>query len=251
MKLRTALMAGAVIVLAAICVRLGFWQLSRLAQKRAWNAAQREALAAPPIDLGLDRSAGLATVRHHRVRARGHYDETHQVLLAGRSHGGSPGVHVVTPLIVEGGSAVLVDRGWTFADDAATARPQKNTEPGELTVIGIADSIPTTAPEPWRTIESDTVKLWSARRLALDSLRSRFPYALAPFLVRQLPGSGVPARPVREAPAPLNESVHVSYAVQWFLFALILLAGPPIVATSRRRAARPGSPSSDLEIPKR
>jgi len=132
MKPRTALAAGAVILLAATCVRLGFWQLSRLAQKRAWNSAQREALAAPPIDLeGVRADSRWPAVRHRRVRVAGHYDETHQVLLAGRSHGGSPGVHIVTPLRTEDGGAVLVDRGWTFADDAATARPQGTAEPGE------------------------------------------------------------------------------------------------------------------------
>jgi surfeit locus 1 family protein len=136
-----------------------------------------------------------------------------------------------------------------FADDAASARPQLDREPGEVSVTGIADSIPSgETGGTWRAIESDSVTLWSARRLALDSLRVRLPYALAPWVVHQLPGPGVPARPVRAAPAPLDESMHVSYAVQWFLFALILIAGPPIVMRSRRRAReRP----SDLEIPER
>ena len=244
----TALTAVAVVVMAAVCVRLGFWQISRLEQKRAVNAARREAMSAPPVDLGSE-AVPLERVRHRRVRVSGRYDEARQILLSGRSRGGSPGVQVVTPLVLERGGAVLVDRGWLFADDAASARPQQDREPGEVSVIGIADSIPSgVSGGAWRTLESDSVTLWSVRRLALDSLRARLPYAVAPYLVRQLPGPGVPPRPVRAAPAPLDESMHVSYAVQWFLFAVILLAGPPIVIRSRRRAR--GKPT-DLEIPER
>jgi surfeit locus 1 family protein len=248
MKLRSALGAIVVIGAALVCVRLGFWQLSRLAQKRAYNQALREAVAAPPIELGAERMT-IDAVRHRRVIARGEYDESCQILLSGRSSGGSPGVHVVTPLRLSGGGAVLVDRGWLFAGDASSARPQDFREMGARTVIGIADSIPAGSESaPWRRIESDSLTLWSTHLLALDSARVRVSYPLAPFLIRQLPSPDLPAQPVREAPRPLDETMHISYAGQWFLFALILLIGPPLALAARRRAR--GKPN-DLVIPER
>src|SRR5256885_11133395 len=79
---------------------------------------------------------------HRRVSVRGVFDERRQVLLVGRSHDGEPGVHVVTPLVSERDSvAVLVDRGWLPAADAATARPQDVPAPGPREVVGLGDAL--------------------------------------------------------------------------------------------------------------
>ena len=43
--------------------------------------------------------------------------------------------------------------------------------------------------------------------------------------------------PLRAAPRPYDEFMHISYAVQWFLFASIFLFGPLLVMRSRRRRA--------------
>jgi surfeit locus 1 family protein len=244
-------LVGAVLLLVAagVCIRLGIWQVSRLHQKQAMNAALREALAAPALTLGAV-PAPPDSVRHRRVRARGRFDEKHQLLLVGRGHDGSPGVNVVTPLMLEGGSAVLVDRGWIYAGDAATARPQEFPEPGVREVVGIADSLSRgRGGAPLRTLEADSVTVWTARWMDFDTLAAHFPYRIAPYSIRQLPGEDVPEHPARSAPKPLDESMHVSYAAQWFLFASILLFGPAVVALSRRRAAR--GPQSDLDIPTR
>ena len=62
------------------------------------------------------------------------------------------------------------------------------------------------------------------------------------------PAPGVPAAPRRLPPKPYDEFMHISYAGQWFLFALILLAGPALVARSRRRRARPGHSEAEPEL---
>ncbi len=249
MKARSLLVLLLMLAVAGTCVRLGFWQLSRWHQKQALNAAVRRALAARAIPIGRD-PAPLDSVRARRAEVRGRYDETRQVLLSGRSHAGSPGVEVVTPLRLEGGAAVLVNRGWLYAPDAATARPQEYSEAGGRTVLGIAEPIARGRDgAPLAILESDSVTLWSARGLDLDSLAARMPYPLAPYVLRQLPGEGVPARPVRSAPRPLDETMHLSYAIQWFFFAAIALGGPAAFTWSRRR--RSGrEPDSDLVIPR-
>ncbi len=245
MKPRAVLAALLVIVVASVCVSLGLWQLRRLAEKRGLNASLHAALRAPAVPLG-DTFLPLDAVRDRRVTARGRYDETRQVVLAGRVRGGSPGVHVVTPLVLaDSATAVLVDRGWLYAGDAATARPQEHPEPGERTVLGLAQALARGVGDRSPvSLEADTVTLWSARRLDLDSLAARFPYALAPYVLRQLPGAGVPAIPAREAPLPYDEMRHLSYAVQWFLFATILVVGSLILTRRRRPRA-----DDDLDIP--
>jgi surfeit locus 1 family protein len=248
MKLRTALAALLILVAAGVCVRLGFWQLSRWHEKRALNVALHAAMTAPPRELA-GAAAPLDSVLRRRVRVVGRFDESRQVLLSGRAQNHGPGVEVVTPLRLADGSAVLVDRGWLFAADAMTARPQQYPEPVERAVLGMAEAIPRgRGGPPLRTLEADSITLYSARWLDLDSLAARYPYALAPFVVRELPGPGVPAEPARTPPRPYDESMHVSYTAHWFLFALILLVGPLAVARSRRRAAARGE--SDLVIPR-
>lgn len=210
------------------------WQLARLGEKRVINAAMRAAMNEAPVELG---AAAQPTdeVRHRRVRAMGHYDESRQLLMTGRIHDEAPGVEVLTPLVLQGGSVVMVDRGWLAAPDAITARPDMEREPGPREVIGVADSIPTgVIGTPWRPVPADSAQLWATHLLSLDSLRSRLPYAIAPYLLHQLPAADVPARPIRRPPEPLDEGMHLSYAVQWFLFAAASLLGPPLVLLRRK-----------------
>lgn len=247
MRPRTLLALALVLLGTGVCARLGFWQLSRLAEKRAANAALRRALEAPPV-VAEGAPPPLASVEQHRVQLSGRFDERVHILLSGRARGGSPGVHVVTPFLTAGDSAaVLVDRGWLFAPDAARARPQDHPEPPGRAVLGVARAIVRGQQgTPWRTLvtEPDTITLWSARTLDLDSLASRLPYAVAAYVVAELPGPGVPATPARAEPRPLDESMHWSYAIQWFLFGSILLFGSAFVAWSRRRPSASLAPQA-------
>ncbi|MBI5711545.1 MAG: SURF1 family protein [Candidatus Eisenbacteria bacterium] len=248
MKPRSLAVAAAVLLVAAVCVRLGFWQLSRRHEKQRLNRSQAAALAAAPLRLG-SAAAPLDSVRDRRVELTGRFDERRQVVLAGRAHAGSPGVEVVTPLLLADGSAVLVDRGWLYAGDAATARPQQFPEPGERAVTGFARPLERGAGgAPWRRLPADLLELWSARALDPDSLAARFPYALAPWFVRELPGPGVPGRPLRTPPRKLDEFMHLSYAIQWFVFAAILLGGSLAVARARRRRGAGAPSEADPEL---
>jgi surfeit locus 1 family protein len=237
------LVALAVLAVSAVCVRLGFWQLDRLHEKRSLNAARRAMLAAPPLEAG-DRSPEAAAARGRRVALRGRFDSRFTVLLRGREPDGQPGVEVVTPLVLAGDSAaVLVNRGWLAAVDGATLPPEAIPAEAPRVVIGCPEEpLATSARIGLRRIPGDSVTLWSAAGLTPDSLRGLFPYTLAPYVFRELPGPGVPAAPRRSAPEPLNESLHLGYAIQWFLIAALVLGGSLQLARARaatRGASRP------------
>jgi len=240
MKARTALAVVLVLSGTGLCVRLGFWQIGRWHEKQALNAAMRSAVAAPPLAVGA-AIPPADSVAGRKVELRGRFDETRQLLLSGRVQARLPGVEVVTPLLVSGDSlAVLVDRGWLYAPDAARARPQEYRERETRPVVGIARPIGRGAGRlPMLALESDSIAVWSAHLLDLDSLRARLPYRIAPFVVVELPGAGVPDKPLRGTPRPLDEFMHVSYATQWFLFGAILLGGSLTLAWSRRRGQGP------------
>ena len=254
MRVLPVLITVAVLAASAMCVRLGFWQLSRWREKQALNAAIRASEATtglviegepPPPAAALNRS----------VHAAGRYDETHQFLLSGMLHEGEPGVEVVTPLRIAGTTtAILVNRGWLPADDATTARPQDHPEPGELAVDGVAEAMKhgagppgpralAGAPPAAAPVAGDSLALYTVRWLDADSIAARLPYPIAGYVVRQRPGAGVPGLPRRTTRPLYDETMHLGYAVQWFLFAILIPGGTAVLARSRRRRA--ASPSTE------
>lgn len=238
MPWRRLLPAVALLAVALACVRLALWQLARLAEKRALKESMEAALAAPEVRLA-GPSAPLSSLRGRRVGTAGRFDQSRQVLLSGVVREGEPGVRVLTPLEFPLGGAVLVERGWLAAQDAVSARPQDFQEPGPRWVSGVAESLPIgLATAPWRALEADSVTVWSVHVLSLDSVRTHFPYPVAPFTLRELPAAGLPARPLRSAPEPVGTSMHLSYAIQWFVFAAASVAGA-LFLLMRPGSARP------------
>lgn len=237
---RGVLAALFVLVVAAVCVRLGFWQLDRLEQRRARNAAVAAAESRPTLPLDSAAMERIvedpAAYVHRRVRVRGTYDTSGDVVLRGRAREGQPGVHLVTPLRVEGlPAAVLVNRGWVPSPDGATVERSPYAEPGTHEVTGILQEIPVTLDRGQPAVSGrggDT----TFRRLDREVVRTRSPYPVLPLYVQQLPdSSAVPASlPVRVAPPTLDEGPHLSYAMQWFGFAAIAVVGFAVVVLRRR-----------------
>lgn len=242
MRLHPLAVGAIAVFVTAVCLAAGFWQVARLRAKRALNAARAAALAAPAESLGTSGEA-LARQVGHKVVTRGIYDESRHVLLSARFHDSEPGVEVLTPLFTTSSGALLVDRGWMPAEDGQTARPESLPEPGTRPVTGLLEALPVRAAmPPWRRLESSGAEHWSTHELDSASVAAHLPYPLASFVLVALPDSGAPALPLRTGPPMLDEQVHLSYAIQWFVFALVTVVGTLSLAL-RRRAAGPGPPS--------
>ena len=82
------------IVLGAIFVRLGFWQLARLGERRAANRAVAAQLAMAPEPFAAVARAPDGVNR--RARVEGALDYQSEFVVTGRSRNGSPGVHIMT-----------------------------------------------------------------------------------------------------------------------------------------------------------
>lgn len=244
MTLRGTLAAAFILVMCGVCVRLGFWQLDRLQQRKARNHALEMALRMPVLEY--DSAAAAAIERdpapfiNRRVRAAGTYDPAGEIVLRGRSNEGSPGVHLVTPLVVPGvQQALLVNRGWVPSPDAATVDARPFAEPGTRTVTGILQEIPRNtraAGEP-ATTHVDGAPVVTYRRLDLDALRRKERRPFVRLYLQQLPDAASARPPIRIAPAPADNGPHLSYAVQWFSFAAIGVIGLAILLFRQRRPA--------------
>ena len=246
-----SLFLGACVVLAtAVCVRLGFWQLSRRAEKHALHAAERVLLALEPVVVS-ESLPEPPPASGRRVRVRGRWDASEHVLLSGRTHLGAAGVWLVSGVRLPSGERVLVERGWLAAADSRTARPPRPAD-STADVSGVALALERSArPTAWSELPWDAGgRLWSARALDADSAAARFGGGLAPWIVRALPegveaagasrpgGAPGDAEPIPEPYQVPDEAMHLSYAIQWFGFAVIIAAGSIALAARRRAAPR-------------
>ena len=201
-------------------VRLGFWQWHRAQEKRA-IATAFEAGNATATDLGTRSTDSLP--RYSQVRARGRYDEAHQVLLENMSHDGQPGYQVLTPLLLADGRTLIVNRGWVPL--SASRRDPPNIalagSVGEVSPAGRLDALPVPgislghlAPDanaPWP-------RLASFPTMADLSIALRRPLEPRQLLLN----ADEPLGYVRDwHPAGLGPERHLAYAVQWWGFALL------------------------------
>jgi surfeit locus 1 family protein len=221
------------VVLAAAFIRLGFWQLSRLHQRRARNAVVMKRLAEPvaPIStLPVDTASRL-----RRASLSGTPDFDHEIILAARSYEGSPGVYLFTPVHLPGrDSAVLVNRGWIYAPDGVNV-DLKNWREATTHFSGYAELLPkgnSSAPDGVLRRDSRI-----ARELDYATVSSLLPYPVSPlYIVATVPDTTKPVsqRVARLPPPALDEGPHLSYAIQWFSFAAIALIGGAVVALRGR-----------------
>jgi len=216
------LVAGLLVVTA----NLGFWQLSRLDARRAYNAVVAARADEPVLTLAtalgiLEDGGTPEDLRHVRVVVSGTWADG-QVYLANRSMDGVPGVHVVSLLLINGvqpGVGVVVDRGFvhrglSLEGDSAAWAPAT----ADVDLVGSLDVSRTG--ELGSGLEVD--------RIDLDALAERWGTNLAPMWIRSAADgpSGIPvAAPVED----LGAGSHLSYAAQWFIFTLIGLGGYPLV----------------------
>lgn len=214
----------------ALCVRLGFWQLDRLEQRRAFNAQFEAARSQQALDLNRHVPEDIEEMEWRSVRVRGEYDLDNQVALRNQYHGSRYGYHLLTPLRFDG-TAVLVDRGWIPAEDNATAADWRKYDQADTVEIsgqirlgqakpafgGVADPLPE---------DEARLEIWNNADMA--RIAAQMPYPILPVYIQPESDPGDTEPPIPFQPEiELTEGSHFGYALQWFTFATILFCGYP------------------------
>jgi surfeit locus 1 family protein len=231
------------LAVAALCVRLGFWQLSRLEQRISRNQAQARRMSEPPIPLELLGTDTTGLI-YRRVVVAGLFDHDRTIVLSGRALRGVPGVHVLTPVLTgQGQPAVLMNRGWMPSMDAATVNYDSLRSPARTRATGLLLPFPGNGrPASAATANGNSAfrRVWFSPDAA--SLRRQFTYPLYDFQVQALPDPEAPAYPVRLPPPTFDRGPHLGYAIQWFSFAAIALVGWMILMIRKGEVRKGPSP---------
>ena len=173
-----------------------------------------------------------AAARYRRAVVSGRFDYDREVVVSGRTHQGSPGAELVTPLLLPGSdTAILVNRGWVYSPNGATVDRARWRERDSGTVEGYIEQY---APDAGTTATADPRII---RRVSRRELASRIPYPLAPYYLVFTGDTAGTSHPVRRAMPILDDGPHRSYAIQWFAFAAIALVGAGVVVHRERQDA--------------
>ncbi|MCB0068295.1 MAG: SURF1 family protein [Caldilinea sp.] len=235
----------------ALFVWLGFWQLDRLEQKRTYNTTMAERWRQEPFDLNAEQlPQSLDNLEFRRITADGYFDYASQIILKSQIYYDAPGIALVTPFVFADGRAVLVARGWVPADQASPQAIAQLEEPAGAPVLGLIK--PSQAPPNGQPSTPPATPQSEWFRIDIPAIQAQMPYALEPAWIQQLPETGRPIDklPIREEPMALDEGNHMSYAVQWFSFALIAGFGYIMFVRYRERlASRPQLDNAQVTEP--
>lgn len=206
--------------------RLGLWQLDRAAEKVEAQRAllvqsSNNAEAIESIPTGHLHRANPELQNRH-VLLQGEFVNDRTVLLMAEFFGGIIGYGVVTPFrLSSNDQLVLVHRGWTTGVLPPNTPPALRSVEGPLSITA---QIYVPAPNARIIASQIDASVWPLRMrsLEIDVIADILDEPLFPFEVRLTAGQS--AVLVRHWPA-VNADVNqnLSYAVQWFSLALLIL----------------------------
>ena len=244
------LIAG-IVAVSVVCTLLGFWQWSRY-EARAEQVDlvetnyQRDPV--PLTDLVPSPQAALDTGDEWRqVQVTGEYVGD-VLVLPQRGVGGTPADHVLGVLAVDVGAAepwlMLVDRGWYRTDTFADHGPAQERPEGQ--VQAALRLRPAEEPSP-RVLDAGQVHRLNPAQAAQVAL-GEIPDGEAELVegvygqlaAESQGGSAVVPAELSMLPRPAADlGSHLSYALQWWVFALGCYVGLVILARREARDLRP------------
>jgi surfeit locus 1 family protein len=227
----------AMLVVAAIGISLGQWQLRRAAEKEAIEQRINQREKAPPLRLegGAAGASDADALEFRQVTVRGAFLPDWTIYLDNRPYQGKPGFHVITPLKIAGsGRHILVARGWIARDVADRSRiPAIATPAG---IVDVSGSVRRHAGRLLQLGQPAPLKPGAiVQNLDAAQLAQASGLDIEPFIVEQT--SQASDGLVRDWPRPsLGIDRHLGYAFQWF--ALAATAFLFFVVTGFKRASK-------------
>ena len=216
--------ALATVLGAALFIHLGLWQRGKAEAVEAQLARYEARAHLPPLVLD-GALLDAAQADNGRFTVQGHFEPAQQFFVDNRQEEGVAGVHVVTPLKIDGSETrLLVNRGWIAWTQGRRVLPTVAVPDGPVRVTGTAQ-VPSTKKFFLMPNRQEAAQnLW--QRVDLARFTQQSGKIIEPFVLLQDAddASGAADSLVRHWPAPENRApMHRGYAWQWFGMAGVLL----------------------------
>jgi len=201
----------AAIILTAILMGLGVWQLQRLTWKEALIATVNGHMAAAPVTLNQALAMSADDAQYRKVALDGHFDNSREAYVFSTGAGGDPVYHVLTPFITGDGRTLMVDRG-EIPQSKLSPRSRAAVE-GETRLVGVW-RVPD-GPGPFTPKPDPEKHIWYARDLsgiaAADGVKLAAPVVIEADSTPNPGGFPVGGQTVVDFP-----NNHLQYAITWF-----------------------------------
>ena len=221
------------VIFAIVCCALGTWQLNRRAEALAEVAridANYDAEPVPVAEALPDPAEFDIEQRWQVVSLRGEFLADEEVVVRNRPFEGSSGFEVITPFRLDDGTVFMVDRGWIAQN--SQGRPSEAAPPptGQVEVTArLKAGEDRIAGRTSTGVELATIDL--------DELAERVdgPTYTGAYGVLVQSGADVDEPPLAAARPIRDEGPHLSYALQWYVFALLGFIGLAWAANQERK----------------
>jgi cytochrome oxidase assembly protein ShyY1 len=225
----------AVVTLVVVMVNLAFWQIDRLHQRQDFNArvAARVPAAAEPLADVLTKYPDPVDAEWYRVIATGTYLSGEDVTVVNVTQDGQAGHDAVTPLLLDNGQVLLVNRGFLpLSMDIPHAPIGRIAIQGRLRVSAVRHTGAVSDPS--------TGELQEVQRIDIDRLAPQLPNDPVGMYVELLDSQPPDSASLSRIADPVfSNGPHLSYAVQWFLFSACAIAGWLIAVRREVQRQRP------------
>lgn len=227
---------------------LGTWQLHLFKKNEALSAIADQKLNRRPIQISAQPdtikytqccdsackmscnsvSAEKALEEFTKVRVNGRLDIANEIRIKNKFFQGKTGYYVITPLLLENGHAVLVNRGWVDAQSTYGDGNKKNAD-SLMAVTGIVLnknlkggewSLLENRPETseWTQLDIDTM-IASIRKLQGAHAPSYFP-----FIIQQTEDMICEANQPLPIMTPTTlDNNHLAFTILWYSLALLVV----------------------------
>ena len=220
-----------VIALIATMVNLANWQLDRHQQRKDFNAVLLQRFEAPiqPLE-ELLQGAEPADIEWLPTALKGTYLRGEDVSLVNVSQNGVAGYDAITPLLLDNGKVVLVNRGFLPLASAFPPAPK-----GEVSLLGRIRA--TSERRTGAVSDPASGELSDIQRIDIDRLQQQIDGELVPVFVQLLKSTPSEDASLSTIVDPeFGNGPHLSYTVQWLVFALCAAGG--WVALVRREVTK-------------
>jgi cytochrome oxidase assembly protein ShyY1 len=218
---KSAILKSLIAILLVIgCLWASQWQFHRGQDRSARNSTIEERMNIQAVDLETVKSS-VKENEWRVITTSGTFDADQQILLRNRYFEGKYGYAVLTRFTTHIGDAIWVDRGWVAAGASATVAPVTSPVPTGIVSITARLRLDSSLPSgsffalPLNR-DDDLVSQLNAQsglvseNYYLDLISGSLP-SLTPTAPAEIPS--------------LSDGPHLAYAVQWILFAGLVVYG--------------------------